>query len=250
MGTGLAESATNWMVAIALSAAMGGSDLGALVAHDAAFGGTASVVLEIDPKARREGGFLMEGAPQVEVVFGDGERFRHHVDRFYELHEAMAVLRAEFTTSVQAALAALIAAAPRACPTEEVALPYYRAHAAGLRFLELGAEIELQHEVIAHLHSYGETIGLTPDYRWRVERAGALYEALLVDYREMRMAFAEELGAEATARGCRREALLARGEQAAREPRLLASAARAPGGASGHRIPLRLQQLPEVVAAP
>ncbi len=249
MGTGLAESAATWMVAIAMGAVFGGSGSTSLVGYHGPFGGTASVVLEVDPAERREGGFLMEGAPHVEVVFGDSERFRHHVDRFYELHDAMAVLRAEFTSSVQAAIAALTAAPRRACPTDEAGLPYYRAHHAGVRFEELGAELELQHEVIAHLDRYGETAGLTPDYRWRVARAGTLYEALLQDLREMRAAFRDELGAEALARGCERDALLARGERSAEEPRLLASAGRAPAGGSGHRIPLRLQQEPEIVTA-
>jgi hypothetical protein len=49
----------------------------------------------------------------------------------------------------------------------------------------------------------GDAAGLTPDYRLKVKKARELHQQLLSDYREMRVAFYDQLGAEMRHAGCR-----------------------------------------------
>ena len=236
MGSGLFDSVTGWVVALVTGMLLGGPESSTLLAPaPSRFGDTSAERREVPERERLENGFLMEGAPEVEVVFGDSERYRRHVDRFFALHDAMDAARGRFTTSVQAALAALSDAPGRRCPTGAVAAPYYRAHAAGLRFKQLGKELELQHEVIQRLHAFGETAGLTPDYRWKVGRVRSLYRAAADDFGEMRASFTGQLGEEMVFLHCRRDVLIARGEDAAGP--LLASVDRSP--VDPHRRPDR-----------
>ena len=45
-------------------------------------------------------------------------------------------------------------------------------------------------------------MGLTPDYRWKVKRVLQQYSALLTDYREMKVAFHDQLVDELKFSGC------------------------------------------------
>src|SRR5262249_26760311 len=58
----------------------------------------------------------------------------------------------------------------------------------------------------------GESIGLTPDYRWKVKRVLQQYATLLTDYREMKVAFHDQLVDELKYVGCDLTALLLKGD--------------------------------------
>lgn len=160
-------------------------------------------VVEATPKRRDPvSGFHMEGAAEVELVFGDSDYFRTHVDRFFALDANMNTLRTSFSQHVQAALAALAAAPGRGCPADAVAPFYARASSDGESYRTLGAEFETQYHIIRRLDALGETAGLTPDYRWRINRVRGLYRQALADYREMRLAFTRQLQREVGFRRC------------------------------------------------
>jgi hypothetical protein len=157
-------------------------------------------------------GFRMEGAPELELVFGDTERYRQRVDRFYQLDDAMRRERTRFGEAVQRALAGLAASPRGRCPLDDVAPFYAEARRAGDAYRALGSELENERSQIRTLHELGETQALTPDYRWKVRDAENRYQGALTDLREMRVAFVDQLGAEVGHRGCREADLLARGE--------------------------------------
>jgi len=156
-------------------------------------------------------GFRMEGSPEFDVVFGDTAQFRAHIDRFYVLHENMTAARSTFNQHVQAALIVLDAKRKGACPVADLAALYYRAKITGDSYRKNGAEFESQFFVIRQLDELGETTGLTPDYRWRVNKVRGLYRQALVDYKEMRIAFLTQLGTELNGRGCKTSKLLTAG---------------------------------------
>lgn len=170
-------------------------------------------VLTAPGQTRIVGGFRMEGAPELEVVFGDTSRYRRHIDSFYELHQNMSDARTVFTQQVQAALLAVSNHRGK-CDVETLAPLYYKAHLEGENYRKLGADFEREYAAIRGLHKLGETAGLTPDYRWKVNRVRRLYKTALVDYKEMRIAFFDQLATELQARGCSTEKLLAVGKDA------------------------------------
>ncbi len=179
------------------------------------------------------GGFRLEGAPELEIVFGDVDRYKRHVDSFFGLGDKMNETRTRFSRHVQTALALLAATkAKRRCPYEELGPHYYAAHANGEDFRALGTGFEREYSAIRRLDQYGDTAALTPDYRWRINRARALYARSLSDYKELRFAFLNQLGGEVNARGCSRTKLLTIGKRA---PRAVAAAATSP--AKSARVP-------------
>lgn len=160
-------------------------------------------------------GFRAEGAPELEVVFGDSESYKQHVDRFFALDEAMERARSSFQKNLQAALAALGRPArpgrrDKKCPVDQVARAYYGARRDGDSYRALGSELEGEHGVITQLDDMGETAALTPDYRWKVKQVTSRYRRAVVDLKEMRVAFLVQLGSELGHRGCRSAELIAR----------------------------------------
>jgi hypothetical protein len=166
-------------------------------------------------QARMVGGFRMEGAPEVEVVFGDTRAYRTRIDRFFELQKLMQDQRRNFSRRVQASMAVLIKTR-RGCPSKDIAPQYYRAHQAAEEYRRLGIEFEILYTAIRTLHRYGESQGLTPDYRWKVNKIGKIYRAALTDYREMQVALIDQLDKDLSYRGCSTTKLLADGEQSAK----------------------------------
>jgi len=167
--------------------------------------------------ATSSGGFRLEGAPELEVVFGDADRYKRHIDSFFGLADKMAGTRHRFSRHVQTALGLLAShRGKRGCPYEGLAPHYYTAHFEGENFRALGSGFEREYSAIRRLDRYGDTAALTPDYRWRVNRARALYGRSLTDYRELRFAFLSQLGNEIAAKGCSRTKLLALGKRAPR----------------------------------
>jgi hypothetical protein len=160
-------------------------------------------------------GFRLEGKAAIDDVFGDASDYRRAVDRFLELTAAMQSMRDEFAHTVQTVLGDLGArggARPRGCPSDAVAPPYARAHHLGAEYLRLGRELARLYDSVREFDHLGETIGLTPDYRWKVKRVLIQYNALLTDYREMKVAFHDQLNDELKYCGCDLAALLAKGD--------------------------------------
>ncbi len=153
--------------------------------------------------------FRTDVTPRVDPVFGDIATLRQSVDRFLALQTEMDQVRGDFSTAVHGTLALLSTAAAtaparpaaRACPPG--ALPQYeRAMASGGRYLALGRQLEARFREIRRSDELGDGAGLTPDYRAKMKRARELYQDLLRDYREMRVAFYDQLGAEMRHAGC------------------------------------------------
>jgi hypothetical protein len=164
-------------------------------------------------------GFRLEHRPAIDDVFGDANDYRRTIDRFLELTAQMQTLRDDFARSVQTVLAELQkaeAARPpgkaRSCPTAEVAGPYARAHHLGGEYLRIGRELTRHYDQVKEFDRLGESLGLTPDYRWKVRRVLVQYGALLTDYREMKVAFHDQLNDELRYATCDLQALLLRGD--------------------------------------
>jgi hypothetical protein len=156
--------------------------------------------------------FRTNAQPRVDPVFGDAGRLRQAIDRFFSLQGEMERVRDEFSTAVHETLTALAgagvasgtsrAAPPKVCPAATSA-PYGRALAAGTRYLALGQELQGRYRDIRRADDLGDVAALTPDYRARVRKARELHQHLLNDYREMRVAFYDQLGAEMRYASCK-----------------------------------------------
>ncbi len=184
---------------------------GAVVAAD----GPATAPLD----AGGTNGFRLEGRSAVDDVFGDASDYRRTVDRFLELSGQMSSMRDEFARTVQVALTELGVRGPRAgapqkkgCPVDNVAVPYARAYHLGGQYLKLGRELTRHYEQVKEFDRLGETVGLTPDYRTKVRRVLAQYRALVTDYREMKVAFHDQLVDELHYVGCDLWTLLQKGD--------------------------------------
>ncbi len=160
-----------------------------------------------------DGGFHLEPRAAIDDVFGDAADYRRVIDHFLTLSDGMQATRDEFAKAVQAILAELRAQPARArkCPEAQVAGAYGRALAAGQEYLRAGRELSRYYEQVREYDRLGETVGLTPDYRWKVKRVNQQYAALLTDYREMKVAFHDQLTDELRFAGCDPEKLAARG---------------------------------------
>jgi hypothetical protein len=157
--------------------------------------------------------FRTEVSPRVDSVFGDVASLRLALDQFLALQLEMEQVRNDFSTSVHSTLAGLMpvdngtkvpaksAATGSTCPRP--ALNHYRrALASGGKYLGLGRQLEARFREIHKSAEWGDSAGLTPDYRAKLKRARELYQELLRDYREMRVAFHDQLGAEMRFAGC------------------------------------------------
>jgi hypothetical protein len=159
--------------------------------------------------ARTDIPFRTDATTRIDPLFGDTTTLRAALDRFLALQGEMDGVRDEFSTAVHETLAALQAPAPGAdrgagkrCPAG-IAAPYARALASGERYLALGHQVQARYREVRRGDDGGDSIGLTPDYRWKVRRAREQYGHLLGDYREMRVAFYDQLGAELRQAGCK-----------------------------------------------
>jgi hypothetical protein len=164
------------------------------------------------------GGFRMASDPKIVTVFGDTAAYRGYVDRFHGLFADMQTTREQFSREVQGVLQTLTAHAEiqtgkKKCPSDAVALSYSRAFHLGEQYHQLGKELEANYSSIRELDGLGETAGLTPDYRWKVARALKLYPQVLRDFREMRVAFQEQLASELAFAGCDVTQLVAKGDE-------------------------------------
>jgi len=168
------------------------------------------------PAAAGQASFDTSLTPRVESTFLDARGLRALLDRFGQLDLEMQKVRDEFSTAVQRTLATIPSSSPPAlsaspgnassCP-EKARASYGRAAAAGARFLELGRSLEMLYRQIRRADELEETQALTPDYRNQAKVAREAYRALLTDFREMHVAFYEQLGAELRHAGCDRRML-------------------------------------------
>ena len=120
-------------------------------------------------------------------------------------------VRDDFSNAVHETLTALAstevgpvarAAAAPVCPAATAA-PYGRALAAGTKYLLLGQQLQGRYREIRRADDLGDAAALTPDYRVKIKKARELHQRLLDDYREMRVAFYDQLGAEMRHAGCK-----------------------------------------------
>jgi hypothetical protein len=193
-------------------------------------------------------GFHLEGKPAVDDVFGDAGDYRRTVDRFIELATQMQQMRDEFARSVQTALNELGTRGAENkkgptlkrghCPADTVAGPYAKAHHLGAEYLRIGRELTRHYDQVKEFDRLGESIGLTPDYRWKVKRVLQQYNTLLTDYREMKVAFHDQLVDELKYAGCDLQALLIKGDPGAKPEAPPVDAWPSPGqpGAPGVQI--------------
>ena len=162
-----------------------------------------------------EDGFRMEGSAEIDVVFADSDQLKQRIDRFYAAIETMEEIRRTYFGSLRVALEVMgytgVGKPParrRVCP-EGVAEPYRTAYRAGRRYRELGREIERDFSVIRQLDRRGESAGLTPDYRWKVNRVPHEYRGRRFDYRDMRLSMLRQISPELRVRRCTHERLMA-----------------------------------------
>ncbi len=137
-----------------------------------------------------DGGFHMEPRAAVDDVFGDSGEYRKVIARSLLLADSMQKTREQFARAVQLVLVELNAGPgkprPTRCPEATVALPYARALDLGEAYLKAGRELLRRHDQVRDFDRLGETAGLTSDYKAKVKRVFAQYQALLVDYRVVR----------------------------------------------------------------
>ena len=172
------------------------------------------------PRDAGVAGFHLEGKPAIDDVFGDASDYRRTVDRFLDLTQQMQSMRDEFARAVQTALNDLGShdgekkspSRKHGCPVDTVAVPYARAAHLGAEYLRVGRELTRHYEQVKEFDRLGESMGLTPDYRWKVKRVLSQYNALLTDYREMKVAFHDQLVDELKFNGCDLQALLIKGD--------------------------------------
>jgi hypothetical protein len=152
--------------------------------------------------------FRTEAQPRIDPVFGDAGALRNTVDRFLTLQGEMERVHDDFSNAVHETLGALgvtsdlPAAAARSCPVATGA-PYARALSAGGRYLALGQQLQAKYRDIRRADDLGDSVALTPDYRVKIKKARELHQQLLTDYREMRVAFYDQLSAEMRHAGCK-----------------------------------------------
>jgi hypothetical protein len=202
-----------------------------------------------DTGPKTQSGFHLETAPYIDPVFGDASEYRNKIDRFLTLYDSEQPLRDEFTTSVATVMAdvesqrELYQQGKRAgCPASDIALPYSRAYHLGAAYLKDGEEMAQEYDTLRNLDALGETSGLTPDYKYKVKRTQELWDEVLTDYREMHIAFHDELVPEVVWLGCDPAALLAAGDAAG-------GAEIADASAPDPTMPLPLELQPQGVSA-
>jgi hypothetical protein len=166
----------------------------------------AAVAAGAPPKDTRR--FSSYGEPMYEEVFPDTEGLRHAVDQLAQVNERMDRSRAEFSRAMQQVLAEVTASAkgPRRCAA--AAAPFAQAQRLGQEYLDQGRALTRLYELVTRLDEMGESSGLTPDYRARVQKARKVYAGLKTDYREMKYVFHDQLVPELRHAGCDPDQLL------------------------------------------
>jgi hypothetical protein len=159
--------------------------------------------------------FKTDVQPRIDPVFGGVAALRAAIDEFLALEGDMKKSRDTFSVAVHDAIAQIApigaafatggaSGAARGCPPDALA-SQRKARDSGRRFLALGRRFEARFREIRRGLSLGDTVGLTPDYRLKANRSRELYDELLRDYQEMRVAFHDQLLSELRHVGCKVE---------------------------------------------
>ena len=153
--------------------------------------------------------FITDTPPRVDRVFPDALALRGSIDQFLNLQGEMERVRDTFATSIHQTLARLAhkQAANKTCP-EGAAESLRASYQAGTLYLKLGYKFRELYREIERAEALGDSIALTPDYRLKAKRAGEVFASLVRDYREMRVAFHDQLATELRYAGCSPQALL------------------------------------------
>ncbi|MDX2021488.1 MAG: hypothetical protein SF187_14695 [Deltaproteobacteria bacterium] len=139
--------------------------------------------------------------PVVDPVFADPLALRRSIDEFLSLQGEMEQVRDTFAISIHETLGQLPDRRASRCPPQMPEL-YRRSYAAGSQYLKLGQKLRELYRSIARADAVGDGIALTPDYRLKAKQAGVVFAGLLRDYREMRVAFHDQLATELRYAGC------------------------------------------------
>ncbi len=200
-----------------------GDDAGARDALRAATeaGAPAAEVRRVLVAIERDEAPVPEGAPALNVRFGDVEVLVGAVDAFVAADAALAALRTEFDAVTLAMLATLgegpgkdIKAARaggwvRTCPIDRIAHPWAQARALEKRLWRAGLVLEEAYRTVELFDELGEAAGLTPAYRRRLINVRAAWRRARFGVREVRATLQVALGRELRARRCKDEILAA-----------------------------------------
>lgn len=184
----------------------------------------------------------LEGAPELDIPFGDIDAYQAAIDGFLAADAAMAGVRKALDDQYLTALAALGEGPgkdmskearrrprPRTCPLAQIARPYVAARKLEKELVRRGLVLEQAYRRVAAADSLGESVGLTPAYRRKVAEVRVAWRRALVGVREVRSELTSGLGRELKARRCREDLLAA----AAARPDLYGAPTVAPPATSG-----------------
>ncbi len=164
---------------------------------------------------------LPEGAPPLNVRFGDVEVFAQAIDQFAAIDARLAAIRARFDGEVLAVLDALgegprkdpkaarAGGWVRVCPIQAVARPWARARAVEREVWRVGLVLEESYRTIALFDELGEAAGLTPAYRRRASDVRGAWRRARFAVREIRATLQGGLARELKARRCKDDILAA-----------------------------------------
>jgi tetratricopeptide (TPR) repeat protein len=188
------------------------------VTADGGLGEARRAQLAIDKKRVPE----LEGAPEVDIPFGDIDAYEAAIDAFLAADAAMAAVRKALDDQYLAALAAMgegpgkdlskeARRRPRSrtCPLAQVAKPTIAARKLEKELTRRGLVLEQVYRRVASADSLGESVGLTPAYRRKVAEVRVAWRRALVGVREIRSELQVGLGRELKARRCRDDLLAA-----------------------------------------
>lgn len=161
-----------------------------------------------------------EGAPRVELPFGDRRALSAALGRFEARAATMAGLRAGVERDLLALLEALGEGpgkdpvrsrelARRPCPITAVATRWAAVKTQRDRFVEVGVELEDAYQRIAAAEKFGDTEGSSPGDRRRIDAALAGYQAARADVIELDAAIDRQVGRELARRHCTPDLLAA-----------------------------------------
>ncbi len=157
----------------------------------------------------------IEGAPAIDLPFGDIDAFEDAIDRFLAAEAAMQRVRKTLDDNFLKGLAALAEgpgkdlskearkrARPRSCPLAQVARPYAIARRLEKELYRRGLVLEEAYRRVDALDDLGEGVGLTPDYRRKIAEVRRGWRRARVGVREVRSELTVGLGRELKARHC------------------------------------------------
>ena len=151
-------------------------------------------------------GLHMEGPAQIERMFGNTDTYKQHIDDFYSALGQLHAQRKSAGRHTQAAL--IVLSTTRGCPRHQLAPLYARARASALNHSVTLKALASHRKRVQILDSLGESLGLTPDYRSKVNQMPAHHRDAKRDDRELGIAVFRQLTRELRASGCNPTRLL------------------------------------------